>query len=53
MKKSEPPSKKPPKQHMPAFSDEAVELAEHIRIAAAAHELSLYESQLYSRRSKQ
>lgn len=48
MKKSAPSCKKPPKQHMPTFRDEAVELAEHIRITAAAHELSLYESQLYS-----
>ncbi len=51
MKKSAPSSKKPPKQHMPAFRDEAVKLAEYIRIAAAAHELSLYESQPYSWRS--
>ncbi|HAO2906101.1 TPA: IS3 family transposase, partial [Escherichia coli] len=46
-------SKKPRKQHTPEFRNEALKLAERIGVAAAARELSLYESQLYARRSKQ
>lgn len=40
------------KQHAPEFRNEALKLAESIGVAAAAHELSLYESQLYAWRSK-
>lgn len=40
------------KQHTPEFRQEALKLAERIGIAAAARELSLYESQLYAWRSK-
>lgn len=46
-------SKKPRKQHTPEFRNEALKLAELIGVAAAARELSLYESQLYAWRSKQ
>ncbi len=46
-------SKKPRKQHSPEFRQEALKLAERIGVAAAARELSLYESQLYAWRSKQ
>ncbi len=46
-------SKKPRKQHTPEFRQEALKLAERIGVAAAARELSLYESQLYAWRSKQ
>ncbi len=46
-------NKQPRKQHTPEFRDEALKLAERIGIAAAARELSLYESQLYNWRSKQ
>ncbi|HDS8301840.1 TPA: IS3 family transposase [Escherichia coli] len=46
-------SKKPRKQHTPEFRNEALKLAERISVAAAARELSLYESQLYAWRSKQ
>ncbi|EBP0096057.1 IS3 family transposase [Salmonella enterica subsp. salamae] len=46
-------TKKPRKQHTPEFRDEALKLAERIGVAAAARELSLYESQLYNWRSKQ
>ncbi|MEL0552157.1 IS3 family transposase [Raoultella lignicola] len=45
-------SKKPRKQHTPEFRNEALKLAERIGVAAAARELSLYESQLYAWRSK-
>ena len=45
-------SKKPRKQHTPDFRNEALKLAEHIGVTAAARELSLYESQLYAWRSK-
>ncbi|WP_455426789.1 IS3 family transposase [Dryocola sp. LX212] len=45
-------SKKPRKQHTPEFRNEALKLAERVGIAAAARELSLYESQLYAWRSK-
>jgi len=46
-------TKKPRKQHSPEFRQEALKLAAHIGVAAAARELSLYESQLYAWRSKQ
>ncbi|CNI77744.1 transposase for insertion element IS3 [Yersinia massiliensis] len=46
-------SKRPRKQHTPEFRNEALKLAERIGVAAAARELSLYESQLYAWRSKQ
>lgn len=46
-------SKKPRKQHTPEFRNKALKLAERIGVAAAARELSLYESQLYAWRSKQ
>ncbi|EBF4220912.1 IS3 family transposase [Salmonella enterica] len=45
-------TKKTRKQHTPEFRQEALKLAEHIGVAAAARELSLYESQLYNWRSK-
>ncbi|EJA4154690.1 IS3 family transposase [Salmonella enterica] len=45
-------TKKPRKQHTPEFRQEALKLAERIGVAAAARELSLYESQLYNWRSK-
>ncbi len=45
-------SKKPRKQHSPEFRSEALKLAERIGVAAAARELSLYESQLYAWRSE-
>ena len=44
-------SKKPRKQHSPEFRSEALKLAERIGVAAAARELSLYESQLYGKRA--
>ena len=53
MTKSATVSKKPRKQHSPEFRSEALKLAERIGVAAAARELSLYESQLYAWRSKQ
>ncbi|EGF7348117.1 IS3 family transposase, partial [Escherichia coli] len=37
-------SKKPRKHHSPEFRSEALKLAERIGVAAAARELSLYES---------
>lgn len=40
------------KQYTPEFRAEALKLAERIGVAAAARELSLYESQLYNWRSK-
>ncbi|HCM1919247.1 TPA: IS3 family transposase [Salmonella enterica subsp. salamae serovar 28:r:e,n,z15] len=46
-------NKKPRKQHTPEFRNEALKLAERIGVAAAARELSLYESRLYAWRSKQ
>ncbi len=46
-------SKTPRKQYTPEFRAEALKLAERIGVAAAARELSLYESQLYNWRSKQ
>lgn len=52
MTKSVSTSKKLRKQYTPEFRDEALKLAERIGIAAAARELSLYESQLYTWRSK-
>lgn len=45
-------SKKPRKQHTPEFRQEALKLAKRIDVAAAARELSLYESQLYAWRKK-
>lgn len=53
MTKTASTSKKPRKQHTPEFRNEALKLAEQIGVAAAARELSLYESQLYTWRSKQ
>ena len=53
MTKSVSTSKKPRKQHSPEFRQEALKLAERIGVAAAARELSLYESQFYAWRSKQ
>ena len=53
MTKSVTVSKKPRKQHTPEFRKEALKLAERIGVAAAARELSLYESQLYGWRKKQ
>ncbi|HEE0106595.1 TPA: IS3 family transposase [Citrobacter gillenii] len=52
MTKSVSTNKKPRKQHTPEFRNEALKLAERIGVAAAARELSLYESQLYAWRSK-
>ena len=52
MTKSATVSKKPRKQYSPEYRSEALKLAERIGIAAAARELSLYESQLYAWRSK-
>ncbi|TCV98404.1 hypothetical protein EDC52_103496 [Biostraticola tofi] len=46
-------SKKSRKQHTPKCRSEALKLAERIGVAAAARELSLYESQLYAWRSRQ
>ena len=46
-------SKTARKQYTPEFRNEALKLAERIGVAAAARELSLYESQLYNWRSKQ
>lgn len=46
-------SQKPRKQHSLEFRNEALKLAEKIGVAAAARELSLYESKLYTWRSKQ
>ncbi|BBJ69843.1 transposase (plasmid) [Enterobacter sp. 18A13] len=53
MTKSSATENKPRKQHTPAFRDEALKLAQRIGVAAAARELGLYESQLYTWRSKQ
>ncbi len=52
MTKSVSTSKKLRKQYTSEFRDEALKLAERIGVAAAARELSLYESQLYTWRSK-
>ncbi|ULH09971.1 IS3 family transposase [Serratia marcescens] len=52
MSKSATTSNKPRKQHTPEFRQEALKLAERIGVAAAARQLSLYESQLYAWRSK-
>ncbi len=46
-------TKKPRKQYTPEFRQKALKLTEHIGVAAATRELSLYESQLYNWRSKQ
>ncbi|EGM7736574.1 hypothetical protein IIO84_004881 [Escherichia albertii] len=48
MTKSVSTSKKARKQNSPEFRSEALKLAERIGVAAAARELSLYESQLYN-----
>jgi len=53
MTKSVSTKKQPRKQHTPEFRQEALKLAERIGVAAAARELSLYESQLYAWRTKQ
>ncbi len=53
MTKPVPTTKKPYKQHTPEFCQEALKLAERIGVAAAARELSRYESQLYNWRSQQ
>lgn len=53
MTKSAITGNKPRKQHTPEFRQEALKLAERIGVAAAARELSLYESQLYAWRKKQ
>ncbi len=53
MIKSVSTSKKTRKQHSPEFRSEVLKLAERIGVAAAARELSLYESLLYNWRSKQ
>lgn len=53
MTKSATTSNKPRKQHTHEFRQEALKLAERIGVAAAARELSLYESQLYAWRKKQ
>ena len=53
MTKSALTNKKPRKQHTPEFRNEALKLAERIGVAAAARELSLYDSKLYAWRSKQ
>lgn len=53
MTKSATTSSKPRKQHTPEFRQEALKLAERTGVAAAARELSLYESQLYAWRKKQ
>lgn len=52
MTKSAIVTKKPRKQYSPEYRSEALKLAERIGVAAAARELSLYESQLYAWRSK-
>ena len=52
MIKSVSTSKKPRRQHSPEFRQEALKLVERIGVAAAARQLSLYESQLYAWRSK-
>ena len=51
MAKATSTSKKPRKQHTPEFLDAALKLAERIGVAAA-RQLSLYESQFCTRRSK-
>lgn len=53
MTKSVLDTKKTRKQHTPEFSMEALKLAARIGVTAAARELSLHESQLYTWRSKQ
>ncbi len=52
MKKPASTNKKPRKQHTPEFRNEALKIAERIGVAAAARELSLYESLLYAWRRK-
>ncbi|EGB7049093.1 TPA: transposase [Salmonella enterica subsp. salamae] len=46
-------TKKIRRQYSPEFRQEALKLAERTGVAAAARELSLYESQRYNWRSKQ
>lgn len=53
MTKSVSPSKKPRKQHTPEIREETLKLVARIGVAAAACELSLYESQIYGWRTKQ
>lgn len=48
MTKSVSTGKKPHKQQTHEFRKEALKLAERTGVAAAARELSLYESQLYN-----
>ena len=46
-------SKKPRKLYSPEFRSKALKLAERIGVTAAARDLSLYDSLLYNRRTKQ
>ncbi|MFI8418732.1 IS3 family transposase [Serratia sp. NPDC078593] len=52
MTKSASSKKQSRKQYTPEFRQETLKLAERIGVAAAARELSLYESQIYTWRSK-
>lgn len=52
MTKSASIKKQSRKQYTPEFRQETLKLAERIGVAAAARELSLYESQIYTWRSK-
>ncbi|QIP90027.1 transposase insE for insertion sequence IS3A [Serratia fonticola] len=52
MTKSASIKKQSRKQHTPEFRQETLKLAERIGVAAAARELGLYESQIYTWRSK-
>ncbi len=52
MKKSVSSKKQSRKQYTPEFRQETLKLAERIGVAAAARELSLCESQIYTWRSK-
>jgi len=52
MTKSASSKKQSRKQYTPEFRQETLKLAERIGLAAAARELSLYESQIYTWRSK-
>ena len=51
MTKSASSKKQSRKQYTPEFRQETLKLAERIGVAAAARELSLYESQIYTWRS--
>jgi len=53
MTKSVSTSNRPHKQHTPEFRQEALKPIERSGVAAAARELSLYESQRYGWRKKQ